>query len=56
VPAYTLKRIETEAGTTTLERKGTRYDYLKIAEEGGRVCWLYNGRDVCRTPILSRGE
>jgi hypothetical protein len=42
MPAYTLKGIETEASIATLERKGTHYDYLEIAEEGGRVCRLYD--------------
>ena len=41
MPTYTLKGIETEASIATLERIGTNYDYLEIAEEGGRVYRLY---------------
>jgi hypothetical protein len=39
---FILKGIVTEAGIATLQRSGTYYDYLEIAQKGGNVCRLHN--------------
>ncbi len=40
MPVSVVKGIVTDLGAATLQPGGTRYDYLEIAQEGGRVCRL----------------